>query len=116
MGGEICVSYFKGLNLYAIRRLGELVLYPVSGVFEAWGTAGRTAADYAIALSEDSGVYIADFAADVTIPSGKYIVQIYERLGASPADSDPLVGSGEITWNGWSEHENTGDNVFVQGG
>ncbi|MDD5457868.1 MAG: hypothetical protein PHF37_00520 [Phycisphaerae bacterium] len=116
MAGEICVSYFTGLNLYAIRRLGNLVLNPDSGVFEIWGTGGRTAADYAIALSPGQDDYTADFASDVTVPSGKYIVQIYERLGASPADNDPLVGSGEIVWNGWSEHQEIGDKIFIQGG
>jgi hypothetical protein len=102
MANEIKIAFDDSFVLYAtIRNATGQVWYPTGEVFEAWGTGSRTAADYDIALAGDGGCYMGNF--DSNIPAGRYIVVIYEQVGASAADNDPVVGSGEIVWDGTNE-------------
>ena len=103
MANEIHIDYDSGNTLYAIiRNSSGQVWYLTGQVFEAWGTGGRTAADYAIALTDKGGnKYVGDF--DTNISAGRYTIQAFLQTGANPADSDGLAGSGEIVWTGKGE-------------
>lgn len=103
MANEIHVDYTSGNTLYAVVRntAGE-VWYAGGQVFESWGTGSRAADDYDISLADKSGNrYVGSF--DSNIPAGRYSIQIFSQAGANPADSDNLVGGGEIIWSGVGE-------------
>ena len=103
MTNEIHVDYTSGNTLYAVVRnsVGE-VWYAGGQVFETWGTDSRAADDYDISLTDKGGNrYVGDF--DSNIPAGRYSIQVFSQAGANPADSDNLVGGGEIVWSGVGE-------------
>jgi len=103
MANEIHVDYTSGSALYAVVRnsVGE-VWYAGGQVFEAWGTGSHAADDYDISLTDKSGSrYVGSF--DSNIPAGRYSIQLFLQAGANPADSDNLVGGGEIVWSGAGE-------------
>jgi hypothetical protein len=82
-----------------IREVDGDVWYPVGEVFEAWGTSGRTAADYDLALSnKTAGMWVGDF--DTNISAGVYHVVTHYQTGGSPADSDPAVWQEHGYWDG----------------
>lgn len=100
MANEIQVDYASGSTLYAVvRNAAGAVWYVAGKVFEAWGTAGRTADDYDVSLTDKSGSrYVGNF--DVNIPAGRYWVQTFLQAGASPADGDSIIESEEVVWSG----------------
>lgn len=100
MANEIHVDYASGNTLYAVVRNSAGDTWYVAGqVFETWGTAGRTADDYDIGLTDKSGSrYVGNF--DANIPAGRYSVQVFLQAGANPADGDTFVVSDEIVWSG----------------
>ena len=99
MSSEIRQFFATGYTLYAvIRNISGQVWYITGEVFEAWGTGGRTAADYDIALTEYHGSYIGDF--DTNIDAGRYDVQVFRQAAGAPADTDPMVGVTQISWSG----------------
>lgn len=99
MSNEIRQYYPTGYTLYAvIRNTSGYVWYPTGEAFEAWGTGGRTAADYDIALTESQGAYIGDF--DSKVDAGRYDVQVFRQAGGAPADTDNMVGVTQIAWSG----------------
>lgn len=103
MANEIQADYASGNTLYAvIRNRSGQVWLPAQKTFENWGLGGHTADDYDIPLMDRSGSrYTGDF--DSGVPSGGYCIQIFRQTGATPADTDPLVGSREILWTGAGE-------------
>lgn len=106
MSGEIAWDTESGLTLYAARWLTDgNVFLSNPATNEVWGTGGRDADDYDIALTEEdaSGHYIADFAAGGSIAAGYYYVTIYRQAGANPADSDVAIARGPIDWDGSAE-------------
>jgi len=108
MSNEIIQGYRAGYNLYAVvRKRDGTVWYPTGEAFEAWGTGGRDADDYDIALTYKAvAQYIGDM--DTNISAGRYIVQVFRRAGANPADTDIVVGLTELVWSGW-ESEVSGE-------
>ncbi len=103
MANEIQADYASGNTLYAVirNRTGQ-VWHPGLQVFEAWGTNGRTADDYDLALIDKTGSrYIGDF--DAHIPAGSYSIQIFVQAGVAPADMDTLVAGRKILWTGTGE-------------
>ena len=103
MANEIQAQYASGHTLYAvIRNRAGQVWHPAQRVFENWGLGGHAADDYDIALTDRTGsLYVGDL--DAGIPSGNYCVQVFRQPGATPADTDTLVGSREILWTGTGE-------------
>lgn len=106
MANEILVDFVPGLNLYACIWNLSMQVWQVAGqIFEAWGAGSRTAADYDIALTDNSGGhYSGNF--DTNISAGDYDISIYQRIGASPADTDPPILSYRRKWGGsrlWSD-------------
>jgi uncharacterized phiE125 gp8 family phage protein len=100
MANEIRQDFPAGYTLYAIiRNIAGEVWYPTGEAFEAWGTGGRTAADYDIALTYKAvGKYIGDF--DTNVDAGKYDVQVFRQVAGAPADTDPQIGTAQIPWTG----------------
>lgn len=103
MASEIQVIFPSGSTLYAaIRNAAGNVWYIVGQVFEAWGTGGRDADDYDIALTGDAGdLYVGNF--DANIIAGRYSVQAYVRATGTPIDGDDSIGGEEIQWSGSAE-------------
>ncbi len=91
---------------FAVVREIDGDVWQVAGqVFEAWGTGGRTAADYDIALTDKSGgMFVGNF--DTNIGAGQYYIVTYMQAGGSPADSDPAVWQDYGYWDGstWDPH------------
>lgn len=104
MAGKLNVNRFSGLTVFACRFDEDGLVFLTDGsAVEVWGTGGRDAADYAVALTEIgvSGHYVGDFDASANIAAGIYPVAFYEQAGASPADTDiPAVRDGEMDWDG----------------
>lgn len=100
MANKIHVDYTSGNTLYAVIRNSSGKVWFITGqVFEDWGTDGRDADDYDIALSDKSGsMYVGDF--DANIPLGRYSIQIFLQAGANPAAGDTIVGSDKVLWSG----------------
>jgi hypothetical protein len=100
MANEIQVDYASGNTLYAVvRNIAGDVWHVAGQVFETWGTAGRTADDYDISLTDKSGSrYVGDL--DTNIPAGRYCVQTFLQAGANPANGDTFVAGEEIVWSG----------------
>jgi len=100
MANEIHANYASSNTLYAVIRRGNgQVWYPAGQAFEEWGTSGRDADDYDIALADKGGsLYAGDF--DSNVPAGRYTFQAFLQAGANPIDGDTLVGGGYIAWSG----------------
>jgi len=103
MANEIHIDYPSGNTVYAVvRNTSGQVWYPSGQVFEDWGTNGRDADDYDMTLTDKSGDrYVGDF--DANISAGRYTIQAFLQAGTNPADSDDLVGGGQIIWRGSGE-------------
>ena len=103
MADEIAHDYISGATLYACRfQLNGDVFLSNGASDEVWGTGGRDADDYDIAMPESgsSGHYVGDFDASGNIAAGFYRVTVYVQAGANPADSDVAVARGEGEWDG----------------
>lgn len=100
MANDIIVDFVPGLNLFACIWDLSMQVWQVAGqVFEAWGAGSRDADDYDIALTDNGGGhYSGTF--DVNINAGEYDISMYQRIGASPADTDSPVLSYRRKWGG----------------
>lgn len=103
MAEEIHHNFVTGNNLYTCRWQQNGNVFLTDGASdEVWGTDGRDADDYDVAMSEEdaSGHYTADL--DISV-AGVYHISVYLRAGANPADSDVALAQGEINWDGSNE-------------
>ena len=100
---EIQASYTTGATLYAL-------LFNTSGQVRdvdtpEWETfVDASYGTYDIAMAEEgiaSGIYTANMAASIS--AGVYNIVVRKRVGGSPAVSDPVVGDGQIHWDGTNE-------------
>ncbi len=93
MSSEIRYAYStSGLTLdAALRNTSGQVWYVVGEAREAWGTGGRTLSNYSVTLVDKSGgLYIGDMPSGV--PRMTLSFQVFQRVGALPADTDPCLG------------------------
>jgi hypothetical protein len=82
-----------------VRQADGGVWYPTGQVFETWGTSGRTAADYDIALTDKGGdMFVGTF--DPNIAAQYCHIVTHYQAGGSPADSDPVVWQEYGYWSG----------------
>ena len=74
-----------------VREIDGDVWYVVGNTFEAWGGgAGRTMADYDIALTDKSGdMFVGTM--DTDISAGYYYILTFQQEGVNPADTDPAI-------------------------
>ena len=108
MSNEIVHDTVTNLTLYAARwKEGGNVFLSNPATDEVWGTGGRDADDYDIPVPEKPagkrGHYVGDFASGGSIAAGLYYVTLYKQIGANPADSDPEIARGWISWDGSDE-------------
>lgn len=110
MANEIIIDFESGNTIYSVVRNTAGQVWYVSGqVFETWGTSGRDADDYDIAMvDKDGDRYVGTF--DTNISAGRYTVQGFLQLDGSPDDSDDLIGSNYILWTGSAEAFSTDEN------
>jgi len=105
MANEIRIAFPTSQTIYAVvndySATPVEVWYPGGVVFEEKGTGSRTNADYAITLTEYGGFYVADFPTSIT--AGDYTFVLYLQAGASPANTDNIIGGSDISWTGTSE-------------
>lgn len=97
MAKEIITAGPTGLTLYAriFDPLTGKVWNTVTELFETYVTANIL--NYGTLLAElgtASGIYEVDF--PVTISYGAYDIFVYQRVGGSFAESDPLISNGTI--------------------
>jgi hypothetical protein len=85
---------------YAVIRNGSGSVWYITGqAFEAWGTGGRDADDYDIALTDKSGgMFVGDF--DTNVSAGSYYIASHYQSGGSPDDADPIVWIEQGYWDG----------------
>lgn len=101
MAGELRVNAnFTGLTCYAMLFDRNSQVWDTTGTpaFEAYVTA--QIANYDIALTEQgtaSKRYVGDFPA---ASAGYYDLEFYIRDGASPAETDELIGTESGYWSG----------------
>ncbi len=82
-----------------VRELDGDVWYVSGQVFEAWGTTGRTALDYDIALTaETGGMFTGTF--DTNISAGYYHIITHDDADSTPADADPATWVEYGYWDG----------------
>jgi hypothetical protein len=106
MSNEITHNAATGLTFYACRFQQNGNVFLSDGASdEVWGTAGRTAADYDVPMTEEDacGHYKGDFDALANIAAGAYPVVVYLQSGGGPVDADVSVSQGEIDWDGSAE-------------
>lgn len=105
--GEIHVPYWTDSTLYLVRFQSNGDAFLADGLSdEVWGTGGRDASDYAIAMAESgsSGHYVGNFDTLTNIGEGTYYFDIFVQAGGSPADTDQPAGFwGSIRWTGTAE-------------
>lgn len=102
MANEIQVRWTSGKTLYAqIKQATGNIWNTASSTFVAYATAD--VADYDVALSElgtASGQYNGTFPTGITT-AGTYTVTVFERIGASVAETDSTVGiDTDFQWSG----------------
>ena len=82
-----------------VRNASGQVWYVTGEVFEAWGGgAGRTMADYDIALTNKTGgMFVGTM--DTNISAGFYTIVSHQQAGGSPADTDPATWQDYGYWS-----------------
>src|SRR5437870_2797863 len=102
MAGEIEFSGpGSGRVCYVLVRNPNGQIWNTSSLaFEAYATANLSL--YAVSALEQgtaSNFFTANFPSGITAP-GTYNLTAKQRVGGSPAESDPTVASGELVWGG----------------
>ncbi len=87
-----------GSTLYA-RVMNSAGLWGNGSSFEAFDAGSYTDYDNAMTEQGSSGVYVADFPSWIT-SSGTYEYYVHVQLGGTPAQGDPVVGTGRVDWSG----------------
>lgn len=101
MAGELQTDWTTGTTVYFQVRNSVGQIWNTSGTpaFENYVTANI--ANYAITATEQgsaSGFFVGTMPA--TITAGIYSIEAKQRIGVSVAESDPTVGTGNISWSG----------------
>jgi hypothetical protein len=100
MANEIQVTFESAATLYfnVFNRTG-LVWDTVDEAFEVYATASFTNYDIALVeLGTASKIYAGTFPTDIS--AGVYGIVIRKQVGASPAETDPILDSGDYQWGG----------------
>jgi hypothetical protein len=107
VANENTICYPSGQYVYLIiRETNGNVWYPTGTTFEDWGGgAGRDMDDYDTALIDETGSFYQNSLSDANFnaAAGKYVRQIFLRVGANPADGDPFLRGNDLYWDGSNE-------------
>lgn len=88
-----------GKTVYAVlRSLDGSYLVPAVGILAHGDPSDWD--DYALEMTE--GAITGDFsvAFPSAAPAGTYAITLYEQVGANPAPTDTIVGTGQYSWDG----------------
>lgn len=85
-----------GKTLYSVVRNPTGLVWDGSSLV-AYNQANWSQYDIAMTEQAGSGYYTGPFPA---VAAGVYAVEVRERAGGSPAVGDPLVGGGQVEWDG----------------
>lgn len=116
MAKDIQAFYVTGRTLYAlIWNASGNVWDTVAEAFVEYAAASR--ADYAVTVTEQgssgaSGFYAGTVPAGITTV-GFYNAAVYDQIGVSPDESDALVWTDEIVWDGSAQTPPTTGTVSV---
>jgi hypothetical protein len=113
MAGELKTTFTTGSTVYYHLRNATGSIYNGS-TFETYNTANY--GNYDIPATEQgtaSGFFVGTMP---VISAGIYVVTAKQQVGASPAESDPVIGSGEIQWNGTAEAYSAGGTILAATG
>lgn len=89
-----------------IFRESDAKFWNTGGALETYVTANLSS--YCLAMAQAgtaSGFYTLDF--PTAIPAGKYGVIATKRIGVAPAESDPVIATGEVQWTGLASKDMT---------
>jgi hypothetical protein len=104
VAGEIAHNAETGQTLYfcTFKENGNVFLSNGESD-EVWGTGGRDADNYDMAMAENApdGHYTGDF--DASISDGVYPVTVYIQAGGNPANADLADAQGVMYWSGTAE-------------
>ena len=103
MSNEVRQSYTTAKTVYGVvfDPDASKVWYVAGGIWETFGTGGRTRADYKAITFTEAGItyYIGSFPVAITTEN-TYDVQICDQAGASPVNSDTIIETQHIDWSG----------------
>lgn len=100
MANELITGSATGLTIYAhVLSTPGRRWNTVDEALEAYASGNYTEYDIVMVEQGSSGVYLGDFPVALTT-AGNYNIFYYRQIGGSPAEGDPLVGTGEVEWNG----------------
>jgi hypothetical protein len=101
MPGELQFSFTTGSQTYCLIRNGNGLVWNTSALVpETYLTANYQQYVVAVAEQGTSFYFVGGF--PPYAPSGFYSVVAKQRLGATPAESDPTIAAGNLQWNGSS--------------
>lgn len=101
VGSELLLPNISGLIVYAqiknthSRRWNNTQF----GQFEAYNSGNYSAYSIPTVEQGTSGAYVADFPV-ANITPGHYEILYFSQQGGSPAERDPIIGTGAIDWTG----------------
>jgi hypothetical protein len=102
MSNELTITSNEGYNVYVLLRDDSGKVYQTTtNTFVTYQTADRVNYDIPLTDSGD-GFFVGDFPTAWTT-AGTYFGVGFRRIGAAPADSDPILATATINWNGTSE-------------
>ena len=102
MAGELITKGpALGATVYSTIRGSGQSIWSTSGGgggWESWTQANQT--EYALTMTQQTGINIYVGNAPLTLPPGSYNVFAQQQVGASPAASDPVFAFGDLEWGG----------------
>jgi hypothetical protein len=98
MSNELRLHYTTAMTVVArLKTQAGLVFYPTGGAAEAFGTAGRVAANYNVAVAEISDSYYSANA-PANLPAGTWEISYWDST-----ITDTPIGQQTLQWDGTAE-------------
>lgn len=98
MAGELRIASSSLITVYARIMNSSAQIWNGSS-FEAYNGSNYGNYDVAMTQQGTSGVFIGNFPTAITA-AGDYTIFYHRQIGGSPAQGDPVVGTGVVVWNG----------------
>lgn len=98
MSGELRIAYASGASVYG-HVLNVSSQRWNGSAFETYVSGNYPTYTNITTEQGSSGVYVGDFPVGVG-DAGEYEIIFYLQEGASPAEGDPVTGTGTINWDG----------------
>jgi hypothetical protein len=98
MANELRIASVPGQTIYA-QIVNSSGRWWNGSTFEAYNSSNYSLYNTTMLEQGSTGVYMGTFPAGIT-SSGSYDIFYFSKQGGSPAEGDPLVGTGRIVWTG----------------